>query len=463
MESTESCSLGLDVGTSKVAAVLVACDTGAVVAAEAASHGATVAGCSEGHDEQDVGTVLYCVRRAVGLLPPAGRARTGAVGLTGQMHGVVVVDRHLTAVTNLITWQDQRCNEAGFLKDIQELSGDRSLRTGFGTATLAWLSRNGRLPGEATAAATIHDLVAARLCALPRPVTDPTDAASWGLFDLDSATWDEGAAGRMGVDPGLLPGIRDSGSRAGLLGRAPAAELGLPAGIPVMVPLGDNQASLWATLAGRDPDAALALTLGTGGQLSAVMPPGFVPPPEPPTTFEYRPFPRGRLAAVAACLCGGSAFAWLAAAVDSWCREIGVEPPDEGTLYERLIQAGLATEGGGLGVVPRFLGERHAPDERGRIQGIGKENFTVGNVARALVDGILHNLRNMLGPECLAGRSLVVGSGNAIRRSALMQARIEGVFGLPLHLTSTTEEAATGAALLARELVRDTQASGPGS
>ena len=294
-------------------------------------------------------------------------------------------------------------------------------------------------------------------------MTDPTDAASWGLFDLDSATWDEDAAERLGLDPRLLPEIRDSGSRAGLLGRAPAAELGLPAGIPVMVPLGDNQASLWATLEGRDPNAVLALTLGTGGQLSAVMPSGFTTAPGPPTTFEYRPYPGGRLAAVAACLCGGSAFAWLADTVESWCREIGVAPPDEETLYERLIQAGLAADGGGLDIVPRFLGERHAPDERGAIRGIGKENFTVGCFSRALVDGILRNLRAMLPPECLAGRSLVVGSGNAIRRSALMRTRIEAVFGLPLHLSSTAEEAATGAALLARGLARGTQACASGS
>lgn len=456
----ESYSLGLDIGTSKVAAVLVACDTGAGTATEAVVHAATVPGCPRGHDEQDVETLLASVGRATGLLAPDARARTVAVGLTGQMHGVVAVDRRLNPVTNLITWQDQRCNEAGFLEDIQRRSGDRSLRTGFGTATLAWLSRRGQLPDQAEATATIHDLVAARLCALPRPVTDPTDAASWGLFDPTAGRWDGAAADRVGLDPRLLPEIRDSGSMAGMLSPTAAAELGLPADIPVMVPLGDNQASLWATLAGRDPGSALALTLGTGGQLSAVMPAGFVPPPESPATFEYRPYPGGRLAAVAACLCGGSAFAWFATTIGSWCREIGLEPPDQDVLYERLIQAGLAADGGGLDIVPRFLGERHEPDGRGAIRRIGTENCTVGNVSRALVDGILRNLRDMLAPECLQGRSVVVGSGNAIRRSKLMQTRIEAEIGLPLHLCSTAEEAATGAALLARDLVLGAQASG---
>lgn len=78
-------------------------------------------------------------------------------------------------------------------------------------------------------------------------------------------------------------------------------------------------------------------------------------------------------------------------------------------------------------------------------------NFTIGNLARALARGILVNLKEMLPQSVLRDRARVVGSGNALRRSRLLQALTQEVFDLPLLLTEGREEAAVGAALNAQQ------------
>ena len=219
-----------------------------------------------------------------------------------------------------------------------------------------------------------------------------------------------------------------------------------------MVALGDNQASIWATMAGHDPETTLALTLGTGGQLSAVMPAAFKVRPPRGCPFEFRPFPGGRVAAVAATLSGGGAIAWMVDTLAQWCGELGVNAPDRDELFEKLNRLGCEATGDGISVTPTFYGERHDPARRGAVTGIGSSNLTLGNLFRALAGGVVQNLFGMLPPECMRGRRLVVGSGNAVRRLPVLQECIREVTGLPLELTAGREEAATGAAMLAGEM-----------
>lgn len=451
---TADCVCGIDMGTSKVAAVAINARTGQPVAAASSPHHAAVPGLPTGYDEQDVGELLEATFTVVHDLGPDALARTRAVGVTGQMHGVLVAGADGRALTHLVTWQDQRC-DAAFLEGLTRASGACELRTGFGAATLAWMQKTGGLPSGAAAAATIHDFLVQRLCGLSRPVTDPTDAASWGLFDLSRRQWRLSAWNACGIDRALLPAVVPSGTCAGRVSREAARTTGLPPGIPVAVALGDNQASLLASIRNHEPERVLALTLGTGGQLSAVMPAGFEPPvPAPNSQFEYRPFPGDRFAAVAAALCGGSAFAWLVDVARTWAVELGLAAPDADSVYKLLDRLGREADDSELEVIPRFLGERHAPADRGSIHGITPDNFTPANVARALATGIVRNLKEMLPPACFEGRDVVVGSGNAIRRLPLLQAAVRDVLGLPLEVPPATEEAATGAALLAKGLIQ---------
>jgi len=429
--------LGLDIGTSKIAAVLVD-DESSVRAVVSQPHAARFP-VPDGRAEQDVTVLEEAAWRCARELPAELRRQVRAVGLTGQMHGVLLVDAAGQAISPLITWQDGRCDEA-FLRELREKTGYR-LSSGFGCATLAWLREHNELPPTAAGACTIHDYLTARLCGLPHPVTDPTDAASWGLFDLRALEWDFTAVARADIARRLLPEVRPSGSLAGHVVPEMAERLGIPAGIPIAVALGDHQASLLATL--REPERELALTLGTGGQLSAVMP-SLGTAGE---TWEYRPYPGRRYLVTAASLCGGAAWAWLAEAVQAWLRDLSLPYLADDPLYEKLNEVGLAATDE-LTVHPAFLGERHDSTLRGRIEGIDLRNFTLGPLARGLARGILTNLRDMLPAAAYAGRTRLLGSGNALRRNPLLQRLAEEVFDLPLVLTEGREEAATGAAVL---------------
>ncbi len=440
--------LGIDIGTTKAAAVIVD-RRERLHASAAAGHEADLRSPA-GRAEQDAAALLRSAEAAVGELPDHLLRQVQCVGVTGQMHGVVVLDAAAQPLTPLITWQDGRCLEDGFLDELNARVGGR-LRTGYGCATLAWLGAHGELPPEAESSATIGDLMVARLCGGARPVTDPTHGASWGLFDLRKFTWDVSAVKAANLSPALLPEVVPCGAKAGTTCQAAAGKLGIPSGIPVAAAIGDNQASLLSTL--TNPQKDLALTLGTGGQASAVLPAEWpIEHLRGESTYEYRPYPPQRMLIVASSLCGGAAWAWLAEAALSWMRDLGCSQISPADVFTRLNElAGRAA--GNLNILPHFQGERHDTALRAAIRGIDLGNFDLGNVARSLARAIVANLKSMLPDRVLAGRERVVGSGNALRRNPALAAAAEEVFALPLKMTEVTEEAATGAALQARALL----------
>jgi sugar (pentulose or hexulose) kinase len=106
----------------------------------------------------------------------------------------------------------------------------------------------------------------------------------------------------------------------------------------------------------------------------------------------------------------------------------------------------------GLRFKPSFLGERHDPTLRASIEGIGLDNFDAGALASALAEGILLNMREMMPAWAFEGRSRAVASGNALRKLSIMRHHARRVFGLPLTLPESREEAACGAAIVASRL-----------
>jgi sedoheptulokinase len=441
--------LGIDIGTSKVAAVIMSINRG-VVASLSQGHGADLPQSADraGWSEQNPEKLLAVAWELVGQFPLDLRRQIRGVGLTGQMHGVVLCDARGGVVSPLVTWRDQRCADSGgFLAGLESLTG-HSLRSGYGCATLAWMIRRHALPQGAAFSATIQDLAVARLAGIERPVTDPTDAASWGLFDLAHSFWDLPATEQVGITGNLLPGLRESATIAGFLRPDMAERLGLPVGVPVAVALGDNQASMLATL--EDASRDVALTLGTGGQLSLVMSAeeALEAARESGGRCEARPWLDGEMALVAASLCGGSAWAWLEESVERWLRDLGLDCPSKDVLYFRINQLGIESEHE-IQTHPHFLGERHNPDLRGSLEGLDRGNFSLGALARGLARGIMRNLRESIPSRVLRTRDRLVGSGNALRRSSLLRLMAEEEFGLPLVLREEREEAALGAAMAA--------------
>ena len=423
-------SIGVDCGTSKVAVALVD-GAGAHVHAVAAPHQAELP-TATGRSEQDPARILATAEQLIRSLPEPLRRTVGAIGLTGQMHGVMLHGADGTPRSPLVTWQDRRTLEdAEFLPSLS-----RRLNAGYGLASLAWWARRSEVPTGARAA-TIHGFLAARWCGLERAPIDPTDAQAWG-----------GLEPLAGVDASVLPTAVGHGARVGTLTTAAAGILGLASGIAVAAPLGDNQASLRATL--KDPDHELAFTIGTGCQLSAVI----------PRTLaldighaDRRPFADDRDLLVAAPMCGGAAWLWLADTAASWISDLGLTPPGRDALLAQLDRLGLAAADR-VGFAAHLAGERHDPTLTGMIRGLTLDSGRLGEIARALARGISANARDMLPTAAVSGRTRVVASGNALRRSMLLRTMAEAELGLPLIISERVEEAATGAALVASGLTR---------
>ncbi|MDD5522131.1 MAG: FGGY family carbohydrate kinase [Kiritimatiellae bacterium] len=435
--------LGIDIGTGKTAvAVLKAHGDFQVLYTGSCKHNADIK-CRSGRSEQDVNQLRKTAVALVRRVPKDLRNDIVAIGLTGQMHGVLLLDSDGYPVSPLVTWQDRRCLEnAGFLPQLEAKTG-RKLYSGYGCATLAWLALHDGIPHRASSAATIHDYIGAWLCGIITPVTDPTDAASWGLFDIKLSAWNTKSLKRTGIPIKLLPQIVPSSSEIGLVSSEVGRMLGIHAGIPVTVAIGDNQASLVATL--TDPESELALTLGTGGQLTAVIEKGRSA--DPGVTSEIRPFTGGRVMIVAASLAGGSAWAWLAQTAASWAENVTGKEVSLESVYNMMNKLGAKAENSGLVIKPSFLGERFDESLRGTISGISMDNFSLGAAANSLAQGMIQNLVSMLPVTVLKGRRRVVGSGNALRHNPLLGRMVREVLGLPLVLPDMSEEAACGAAL----------------
>ncbi len=461
MSTASDVVLGLDIGTSTLC--VVALDgRGRPVASASLPNDSAAPDLPAGHQEQSPHRILdLCLevlRRLTDRL--AGEARSvRALGLTGQMHGVLLADEALDPLTNLITWQDGRAEEGlptadrTFLEDLTERvpagafadTGSRPA-AGYMVATLYWFGRGPGLPEGARWALLVHDWVAAALAGA-QPCTDPTDAASTGLYNVKRGGWDERIADAIGIEPALLPSVREAGDLVGTLSPDMAQATGLPKGLTVHVPLGDNQASVLASL--RRPDDELLVNVGTGGQVSAVTDRFFTA-----ADLDARPFPGGRLLSVGASLCGGSAFTYLAEHYADLVRAVTGGDVRTADVLDALVQLAAATPPGadGLAVEPLFAGRRSAPASRGSMTGMSAENNTPGHWARAFIEGIAGELagyyRQMLAAG-LAPRAHLVGSGNGMRLNPVMRDAADRAFGMPVAIPKWREEAACGAALAA--------------
>jgi len=454
---------GLDVGTTSVSAVLLEAEAARLVAARTVPHGAARAGEVAGRAELDL-DVLW--RMALETLAEVaadaeGGDIVGALGVTGQMHGLAFVRPDGTPVGRAITWQDQRATErdetgATYLEQFVTAAGGPAAfhdtgalpATGYLGPSLYWLHRRGNPPSPPVTACGIPDAIVARLTGGPA-VTDPTNAASTGLYNVAGARWAYDLVDLLGIPPVLLTPVRPSGVVAGGLRGDLARILGLPGGLPVAVAIGDNQASFIGSV--RDVESSLLVNIGTGAQVSALVG-AFARGPG----FEVRPFPGGRYLLVGAGLYGGASYALLR----DLYRQVGADlfgaQRDE-ELYERMnaLAARVPPGSDGLCCLPSFSGTRVDPAIRGSFTGVSAHNLTPGHLARAVLEGVSNQLyalyeamRPLTGP-----RADLVGAGNAIAQNGLLAHILASRFSLPLHLPAFDEAAAVGAALVAATAV----------
>ena len=450
--------VGLDIGTTSIAAVAVS-TSGRIVASAGEPHGAAVRDLPDGYAEQSPDAVLSAVWRCLKSIANEADGRNIiAVGVTGQMHSTVLLDDQQAAIGNIVTWQDRRSvtGPGGhLLASLQDAvpAGIRSRpgcrpSAGFMATTIYALRQLGQWPSECRHVSFVADWVVRELTNHPA-VSDISHAASSGMFDLLQQTWCPDIVELTGLPPTALPEVQPSGSVVSTLSRAAAEQLGCAPEVVVCNAVGDNQASVIAAL--PDNPNAVLINIGTGGQIvwrsespcsSAMTEIRTLP------TDDDRP---GEIAdgtmIVGAGICGGDAIAWWNHTVRSWAQALGV------TLSESDVwKLAGKTETSALRCQPFFRGTRQSPELRGAITGIDWHNLSPANLLNSIYEGIadaMFAVWDDAGKAPSGVPSSVQMSGNAARRHPGLVRAVSNRFGVTATVTPFAEEAAVGAAMLA--------------
>jgi sugar (pentulose or hexulose) kinase len=454
--------LGVDIGTTTLTALAVDTTSGEILARCTKPHEAEstrtedkARGRSEWDARRMTAETCECLRGVAEQMAERRREFAG-IGITGQQHGVVIVGDDLSPLTPLINWQDRRGEEIHpgtprtFVQEAIRLVGEDApartgcrLAAGYLAVTLFWMKRRGILPAAGKACFIVDHF--ASLLTGRQPVTDATCAASSGVFHLTAGDWDAESIAALGLPDRLFPDVQPSGSRLGELVPATAVATGLPAGLPVFVGIGDNQASFLGSV--PDRAASVLVNVGTGGQVAAHTE-AFVYDP----LLETRPFPGGGYLLVSAGLAGGRSYAVL----ERFFRDVGERLFDQsvGPLYERMnrLAAGVPRGCDGLRCEPFFTGTRDNPELRASWTGVSAENFRVAPITRALLEGMARAFRSgyeRIGRHLSSPRQRLIGAGNGLRENPVLAGIVSEEFGLPLAVPRHREEAAFGAALIA--------------
>lgn len=433
-------TIGLDIGTTTISVVAYDSQAGCL-AAETVPNQSFIKSSHSWERIQDPEVIWETAEKSVRKMHEKYPEAAG-IGVTGQMHGIVYLDRNGNPCSPLYTWQDARGSEKmpcgmTYAEKLTELTG-YAMSAGFGLTTHFYNCQNGLVPPEAFVCCTIHDYAAMKLAGVSLPVTDASDAASMGLFCLEENGFDLEAVQKAGMDPAILPAMRrDSCIGSGI------------EKIPVMTAIGDNQASfLGATGGKRD---CILINLGTGGQFSAYSPDlTYIP------SLETRPCPGGYLL-VGSSLCGGRAYALWEEFIRK-CAEL-VTGQTQQPCYDAISR--MLSENGRPEHCPEvrttFRGTRQNPDLRGAFSELDTENLTPLHLTYGLLDGMIKELYQMYEAYRAAGSepAYMIGSGNGLRKNPVLQHIAEEIFGLPLRMSEWEEEAACGAAVCAQNWCHD--------
>lgn len=401
-------TLGIDIGTTKIAAASVDLLTGEVRPCGTCAT-PTLPPSFEGEHIQDAVKIVRIVKR---MIDECINDDVCAIGLSGQMHGIVYLDAKGQVLSPLYTWQDTRGTTNAKALGIS---------IGYGHATHAYNAEHGLVPDGAVGYATIADAVCTALCGSTAPVLHASNAASLGCFDIDKNRFTKS----LKED---YPYEVESGYRIA----------GTYCGIPVAIGIGDNQASV---LGGGCCVGDMLINIGTGSQVSVLS--------DQCVTgegIEVRPGFDGNYLLVGAALCGGRAYAMLH---DFFCDVVematGERPRDLYAVMNRYQQN--ATDAS-LRFDNAFCGTRQNPAQRGSIRGISVDNFTPREFCLGILEGIVGELAELAFSIRTPVNNLV-GAGNALRKNPLLQQLCEKRFGIPLRMPEYREEAAVGAALYA--------------
>jgi xylulokinase len=370
---------------------------------------------------------------AEAILTELDADRADGIGLTGQMHGLVVLGCDREPLRPAILWNDSRSQPQATsierrlgIERLVALSGNRAL-AGFTAPKLAWMAEHEPdLHSRIERVLLPKDYVRWRLTG--ELATDVSDASGTLLLDVSRRAWSRELADAFEVDPTWLPAVLES----------PVTSGHTKAGVPVAAGAGDQAAGALG-VGVTDGHSPASLVLGTSGVIFAAR-------------DTYEPDPRGRLHA----FCHALPETWhvmgvilSAAGALSWLDDAVGDRDGVASLLEQAAAWEPGTEG--LVFAPYLSGERtpHADsDVRAAFVGLGLRHDR-GALVRAVLEGVGYALRDGLDLIAAAGPAPTVArvSGGGAR-SELWLKILASILELPLERTGSEAGAAYGAALL---------------
>ena len=375
------------------------------------------------------------------------------IGLTGQMHGLVLLDQDGKVLRPCIMWNDQRTSaqcasiteKIGFNK-LMAITGNPVL-PGFTAPKIQWVRENEpKIFKQIKHILLPKDYIKYRLTGVFN--SDVSDAAGTSLLDVGKRRWSEEITKALDIPMEWMPAVTESSVVIGQVSREAAAATGLLAGTAVVAGGGDQAAG--AVGSGTVQPGVISVCLGTSGVVFA-------------HSDRFTIEPQGRLHAfchavpgnwhlMGVTLSAGGSFRWYR---DTFA-DIEKEKAAKGNndVYDIITAGAAQVKAGaeGLLFLPYLTGERTPypdPNARGIFYGItvrhGKDHF-----ARAVLEGVAFSLMDCLQLIKNLGTPIkeirVIGGG---ARSTLWRQIIASIFGQELLTLTATEGAPFGAALLA--------------
>ncbi|HQT76219.1 MAG: xylulokinase [Rhodospirillales bacterium 20-64-7] len=435
--------LGIDFGTSGVKALLV---DGAQAPIGSATVPLSVQRPAPGHSEQDPEAWWQAMLDAVDTLRrdhPKPLSAVDGIGLSGQMHGAVLLDRAGTVLRPAILWNDVRsAAECRTLEatcpDLRRITGNIAM-PGFTAPKLLWVKQH-EPAIFARVAMVLLPKAYIRYRLTGALIEEMSDASGTLWLDVGARDWSDAALAATHLSRAAMPALVEGNAQAGTLVPALAARWGMTRPPVLAGGAGDNAAGAVGLGAIRPGDAFVSL--GTSGVV-------FV------TTDRFRPWPQAAVHA----FCHAVPHTWhqmgvtlSAASSLSWWS--GVTGRSEADL---LAELGTPATPSGALFLPYLSGERTPHNDatvRGAFAGLAHETDRP-RLTQAVLEGVAFSLRDCLDALADSGTSIteatVIGGGS---RSRVWVTLIAAALGIPLHRISGGEHGgAFGAARLARMAV----------
>ncbi|MEM6645820.1 MAG: xylulokinase [Bacteroidota bacterium] len=435
--------LGLDLGTSGVRCLAIDA-SGALVAETHATYPLLTpqAGWTEQRPQDWHEQTFAALRALVGKLDGH---RIEALGLSGQMHGMVAISADGQPIRPALLWNDGRTGaqvdaiEAAIGRpELIQRTGNRGA-TGFQLPKVLWLRDE---EPEAFALTQLvlfpKDYIGYLLTG--EAVAEPSDGSGSGAFNLAQKTWDTDLLSELDLRTDLFPRVIPSDGVVGHVTAEAAGATGLPQGTPVIAGAGDNAAAATGLGISNARPHTGSMSLGTSG---VIFMPLAAPKPDPEGRVHLFCHADGNYHLLGVTLSAAGSLQWFH------------DTLAPNTPFADLVDEAATSAPGSNGVTfrPYLAGERTPhmnPDLRGSWTGLSLASNRA-DMVRALLEGVAFSLRDALDLiHDLSQPHELLATGGGSKSPFWLQLTSD-VLGLPLGRPAVNQGAAYGAALLAMQ------------